>query len=139
MKAADLHIFDVFSLNLRLRLRSLFNPFTALLAAPSLEKRSNLPNFKGAKFEIIKAFCPLRLSTRKDFYQNVLKVEFLQDHQTYCLEACMSSLFSPEIFTGRGSEGVNISHEEILPMKCAQESHDNKSQNPKPLVINNSW
>ena len=43
--------------------------------------------------------------------------------------------FQPGRFTGWGSEGVNISHEEILPRKCAQESHDNKSQNPKPLIL----
>ena len=35
------------------------NPFTAVLAALSLEKKTN----RSAKFEMIKAFRPLRLST----------------------------------------------------------------------------
>ena len=107
MKAADLHIFDVFSLNLRLRLRSIFNTFTAVLAAQSLGKTIK----RGAKSEIIKAFCSLRMSTRKDFYQNVLKVDLLQDHQTYCLEACMCLLFSPEGLQAGAVNGL------IFPMR----------------------
>ena len=42
------------------------NPLTSLLAAPSLEKTTN----KSAKFDIMKAFPSLRMSTQNDFYQN---------------------------------------------------------------------
>ena len=72
----------------------LINPFTAVLAAPTLGKRAN----KSVKFEIVKAFlCPLRMNTLKDFYQNA-QVDLLQDHQIYCSEACMCcALFSPDI------------------------------------------
>ena len=42
------------------------NPFTAMLVAPSLGKRPiKVPNLKP-----LRPFCPLRMSTRKDFYQN---------------------------------------------------------------------
>ena len=43
------------------------NPFTAMLAEPSLRKR---PVKVPQKLEIITAFFPLGKSTCKDFYQN---------------------------------------------------------------------
>ena len=47
-----------------------FNPFTAMLSAPSLRKRP----INKARSETVKAFIHLRMGTLKDFYQNVQSV-----------------------------------------------------------------
>ena len=60
------HYISSFIITFHHSLLHFFNSFTAVLAAPSLEKRpTEVP-----KFEMIKTFPPLRLSTWKDFYQN---------------------------------------------------------------------
>ena len=37
----------------------------------------------------------------------VLKVDLLQDHQIYCLEACMCELFSPGILQAVAVKGLS--------------------------------
>ena len=76
-----------------------------MLAAPSPLKT----NSRSAKFEIIKSsssssllllllLLPLSHGHVKGFLSKcaVLKVDLLQDHQVYCLEACTGALLSPE-------------------------------------------
>ena len=79
-------------------------PFTAMLAALSLGKRPmKVPNLKSFRL----FFPPLREHLKGLLLKRtVLKPNLLQDHQIYRLRACMCALFSPEIFTGLGSEGV---------------------------------
>ena len=51
----------------------------------------------------------------------LLKVDLLQDHQIYCLQACMCALYSPEIFTGFGSEGVKqslVRAGDVIRLEC---------------------
>ena len=75
-----------------------------MLAVPSFKKRpTKVPKLKSARL--------FYLSHKhvKGFLSKctVFKVDLLQDHEIYCLEACMFALFSPEILQARGSEGVN--------------------------------
>ena len=66
---------------------------------------------KSAKFENKFVFCPLLKTALNDSYPKctVLKVDLLQDHQIYCLEACVSvCTFQPANLTGCDSEGVNV-------------------------------
>ena len=81
----------------------LINPFIAMLVAPSVGKRP-----KSAKSETIKAFLPISHEQVKGFLPKctVLKVDLLQDHQIYCLEACMCALFSPEISQAGAVKGL---------------------------------
>ena len=55
------------------------NPFTAMLAAPSLGKRPHIHKKKRAKFETIKAFLPPSHEHMKGFLSKctILKVDVL--------------------------------------------------------------
>ena len=68
------------------------NPFTAMFAAMSLGKRpTEVPNLKP-----VKQFLPPSREHVKGFLSKctVLKVDLLQDHQIYCLQACVCVHFS---------------------------------------------
>ena len=82
------------------------NPFTALLAAPSLRKRpSKVPNFKS-----LKAFFPLLREHLKGFLskRTVLKADLCL--QIYCLRARMCAFFSPDVLQAGAVEGLNRFH-----------------------------
>ena len=80
------------------------NPFTAMFVAPSLGKRPiKEPNLKSWRLSPFSRHL-LRMNTWKDFNQKctILNVDLLQDHQIYCLQACMYARFS--------AEGVKTAH-----------------------------
>ena len=83
------------------------NPFAATLAAPSLQKTTN----KSAKFEIIKAPSSPSRDHVKGFLSKftVLKENFVEKHQIYCLRACVCALFSPEILQAGAVKGLSPS------------------------------
>ena len=74
-----------------------------MLSAWSLGKQSiKVPNLKP-----LRLFCPLRVSTRKDFYKDaVLKVRFVIVPSN--IQFAGMSTFQPGSWTGCGNEGVNL-------------------------------
>ena len=84
------------------------NPFTAMLAAPSLGKLPiTVPNLK-----LLRPLCPLRLRHVKAFLSKctVLKLDLLHDHQMYGLEVCMRALFSPVILQAGAVKGLKTDY-----------------------------
>ena len=85
--------------------RFIINPFTAMLAAPSLGKRSttrqtgNHYGFFPALHEDVKGF--LAKCT-------VLKVDLSSDCHIHCLQACMRAIFSPEILQAGAVKGLML-------------------------------
>ena len=84
-----------------------FNPFIAVLIAPSIEKQpTEVPNLN----EIMKALPPLRLEKERTLPKcTVLKVELLQAHQVCCLQrVCVhvSALKIYELGEVKGLKGI---------------------------------
>ena len=80
------------------------NPFTAMLAAPSLGKRSN----KSVKFETIKAFHPFTWARERIFIKMVsIENRFVIGPSHILFWGVHACTFQPGNFTGCGSEGVN--------------------------------
>ena len=77
-------------------------PLTLSLAMPSFGNKS-------AKSETMKAFLSLSRKHIEGFLSKctVLKVDLLQGHQIYCLQACMCALFSLEILHPGTVKGLN--------------------------------
>ena len=96
-------------------MKNTFNPFTVMFAAPSLGKRPIK-----VKFETIFLFFPFVVVVvvvvvvapfalaRERFLskRTVSKVDLLQDHQIYCLHACMCAFLSPEILYAGAVKGI---------------------------------
>ena len=81
-----------------------FNPFTAMLAMLSLRKRPiKVPNF-----QLLRLFLPPLLEHVKGFLSKctVLKVDWLQDCQKICLEACVCTHFSLETLQAGAVKGL---------------------------------
>ena len=72
------------------------NPFTAMLAAPSLGKKPR----KVSNVKPFRLFLPPSHEYVKGFLSKctVLKVDLLQDHQIHCMEECVCVHFSARKF-----------------------------------------
>ena len=87
----------------RVRRYNYLNPFTAMLAPPSLRKRpTEVRNLKSLglvafSHEHVKGFLPKG---------TVLKVDLLQDHQIYCFQACMCAFLSTKILQAGAVKGL---------------------------------
>ena len=85
------------------------NPFTAMPDAPSLGKRpTKVTNLKSLR--ICSTLCMSTTHTLEKSSVKMLNTEsrsVIRPSKIYCLQACMCTLFSPEILQGCGSGGVN--------------------------------
>ena len=80
-----------------------FNPFTAVLAALSLLQRP----IKVVNLKSLMPFSPSHEHTKGLLSKcTVWEIYLLQDHQIYCLQACMCALFSPEILRAGAVKGL---------------------------------
>ena len=86
------------------------NPFTAMLAAPSLGKRPiKVPNLKSFRLFFSPPFSsPPSHELEKRFISkcSLFKAGLLQDHQIYCLQACKCPFLSPEILQAVARKGL---------------------------------
>ena len=97
-----------------------FNPFTAMLAAPSLGNRPiKVANLKSLSFFLF-FFSPLSMNTRKAFYRNGhFEIRFVIGLSSTLFDGVYVCTSQPRNLTCCGSEGVNISKEPLLISDCA--------------------
>ena len=86
-----------------------------MLSAPSLGKRP-------IKVETVKAFLPPSHEHVKGFLSKctLLKVDLLQNHRIYCLEARMGALFSQEISQAGEVKGLRREIPTYKGVNCIQ-------------------